>query len=728
MNLKNGSNLLLRLIFRQWLSLRKLLPRQKCDAFGIESEDLRPRIERIYVINLDRQPERWSQMEQELSRLFDWKGQSLLTITNRFPAIDGRTFLEDPPADADINPFYTLEDQLFVEPQPLTTPAEYQLTRPIRMSRPEVAVARSHINVWRQIATGTHSYSLILEDDVWFATGFGRKMNELWNELVYTASVNRTFDVLYVSFLEVKHGAPKSFISDKFFRPERGLWHLSGYVLSRSGARRLLNQLPCCGPVDLWINHHFRVLNVFAARKSLIHQRRDTTSTNLYSILPSLTSIGALSCEGASLFNLRPSLQPVFAFCDQESGATSLAMALSMLGYRCCSDLTDIPSSEKESLLAGKTSRIFNAYVNIGSLYERAASLRDRFPNAKFIVTARGDLSDKLKALTSQLKSSDVAVLDVTSGEKWRIICELLRCPPPICKFPVLQDLGQQTAIDAFESSEPLPTPTRPKWDESPWVIDQSQRKWHGIYVSPTEIKANKNETFDLKTGLDSVCLDSRQWLRRSDTFTDNLALFRPENVGLLAGTGASLTVKRDSLGVREYSAAAISSKDSYLFGRFETSIRASNVPGVVTGFFLHRNSPRQEIDIEITGNRPDRLIVNVFYNPGGPDTDFNYGYRGSPSYIDLGFDASKATHKFAIEWTSTEIRWLVDNRLVHRRAVWNPTPIPHLPLTLHINSWITRSSELAGRISNKSLPSTTIVESISVTANCVDSRAVLPS
>jgi GR25 family glycosyltransferase involved in LPS biosynthesis len=655
----------------------------------------------------------------------DCKGKSLLGLTNRFAAVDGRAFLEDPPADTDIVPYYTLEDQLFVEPQPLAIPAEYELTRPIRMSRPEVAVARSHINIWRQIATGAQDYALILEDDVWFNTGFAKKMSELWDEIVRSANGKETFDVLYLSFLEVKYGAPKSFISDKFFRPERGLWHLSGYVLSRFGARRLLNQLPCRGPVDLWINQHFRTLNVFAARSSLINQRRDATSTNLYSVLPALTSIGALSCEGASLFNLRPTEQPVFAFCDQESGATSLAMALSMLGYRCCSDLTDLPSSEKEDLLAGKMSRIFNAYVNIGSLEERVMHLRDRFPNAKFIITARGDSSEMVKAFTSQLKDSDVAVLDVTSGNKWRLICEHLRCPPPMCDFPVLQDLGQRPAIDGFDVSEQLPTLRQPKWDESPWVVEQSRTKWHGVCVSPTEINANKNETVDLRIGRNSMCLDENQWLLRSDTFADNLALFRPENVGYVTGVGASLTVKRESLGVREYSAAAISSKNTYLFGRFETSIRASRAPGIVTGFFLHRNSPRQEIDIEIAGNRPDRLIVNVFYNPGVPGTDFNYGYRGSPSYIDLGFDASIATHKFAIEWTPTEIRWLVDNRLVHRRTAWNPTPIPHLPLTLHINSWITRSSELAGRISNKSLPSTTVVESISLNANSIDSMTV---
>src|SRR5689334_24631662 len=47
------------------------------------------------------------------------------------------------------------------------------------------------------------------------------------------------------------------------------------------------------------------------------------------------------------------------------------------------------------------------------------------------------------------------------------------------------------------------------------------------------------------------------------------------------------------SLGVRNLSAAAISSRANFLFGRFEAMLQATNVPGLVTGFFLHRDSPR---------------------------------------------------------------------------------------------------------------------------------------
>lgn len=180
---------------------------------------------------------------------------------------------------------------------------------------------------------------------------------------------------------------------------------------------------------------------------------------------------------------------------------------------------------------------------------------------------------------------------------------------------------------------------------------------------------------------------------------------------------GAILSVREELLGVRDLSAASISSRDRFHFGRFEATFQSTNVPGLVTGFFLHRNSPRQEIDIEITGDRPDRLLVNVFYNPGADGAKYDYGYRGSPVSISLGFDASKGLHSYAIEWGVDEICWFVDGVLVHRRVLWDPTPIPHLPMTLHINTWPTRSRELAGRLAINALPGTAYIRQITVNA-----------
>ncbi len=714
MNLSKPWNSAFRFFFQSWLKVRCLLPRHRSNSFASESEKQTTRIQKIYVINLDRQSGRWARVQQELKRILDASGADLLGITERHSAVDGSAFINEPSSDADIDIFYTLEDQLFVEPQPHALPAQFELRQPIQMSRPEVAVARSHIDVWRKVSQSNQDYSLILEDDIWIHPWFQTHLDGAWKEINSEVSEGHAFDVLYLSYVEVKGGAPKTIVSSNLFRPERGLWNLSGYILSKRGATKLLSRLPCCGPVDLWLNHQFETLNVFATRQSLISQRRDTASTNSYSILPALTSIGAITSEAASLFNIRPACQPVFAFGNVGSGATSLAMALSMLGYSCCSDIRNLPEPELDNLLSGRSERIFNAYVNVGTLVDHVQLLQDRYPAAKFIIAGSEAQAEKMQnAIGNIVETSKLVVLDLQADDRWTALCEHLRCSPPPCEFPVLKDLGQREILTQSAEIE-QETPCRhPKRDASPWIITPPEN-WSGIRACPSEVSViSSSDTSTVYDTMDS--LNDAHWHLQTDTFTDNLALFRPSNVEFKHGMGARLWIRKEELGVRDYSAASLCSKSSFLFGRFEADIKASNVPGVLTGFFLHRNSPRQEIDIEIAGGKPDRLIVNVFYNPGGPGAKFDYGYRGSPSYIDLGFDASTAFHRFAIEWTSTEIRWFVDDHLVHRRAEWDPTPIPQLPLKLHINSWITRSAELAGRLNSRNLPASTMLQSVSL-------------
>jgi len=718
MNLTSPWSAPSKFLFRIAMKFRRLQPKKKSTAFGSLNTKVLPKIEHIYVINLNRQTDRWSMMEQELRSVLDCSGVELWNITERYAAVDATHFLQEPLKDDDIDPIYTLGDQLFVEPQPLTLPTKIELNSPIRMSRPEIAIARSHIDVWRQVKASNHEYVLILEDDVRFRSGFAQNLDQAWAEI--KAEVNRksNFDILYLSYEEVKHGAPKTFLSSNVFSPVRGLWYLSGYVVSREGAEKLLGLLPCRGPIDLWINHKFEFLDVRAIRRPVILQRRDVSSTNSYSILPTLTKIGAINSESASLFHIRPSERPVFAFGPRNSGLSSLAMALSMLGYRCCSDLQALPDTELKMLLSGSGDQVFDAYVNIRSLAVEALALKECYPHAKFIITKceSGILDNSDLKIIDDLNGLDIAVLNLEASNKWQVVCEHLRCAPPACSFPELADIGQrQLSSETVEVYSVLSSDT-PKQDKSPWVVEP-RHWWQGIHAIEIEGESTI-ESNPVKINDNLKFLYTKHWYMREDTFTGNMALFRPSNIEFLSGLGAALSIKRESLGVRKYSAAALTSHDRYLYGRFEAIIKASNIPGVVTGIFLHRDSPRQEIDIEITGNRTDRLLVNVFYNPGNEGAKFDYGYRGAASFIDLGFDASESYHRFAIEWGPSEISWFVDNRLVHKRVNWDPTPIPHLPMAFHVNTWPSRSKELAGRLASHRLPTSTFIKSIVLEAN----------
>ncbi|WP_187471232.1 family 16 glycosylhydrolase [Luteimonas viscosa] len=689
---------------------------QTSNAFGIRRDAKVQTIEKIYVINLDREPDRWSRVKQELKRIRDPFGNDLLRLTERYAAVDARAFVQEPPKDADVDPYYTLADQLFVEPQPQTLPTRFELDAPIRMSRAEVAVARSHIEVWRRIAQGAQEHVLVLEDDVWFHPRFAHHLDQVWKDVATAEGNHEGFDLLYISYAEATHGAPKAFVSTHAFKPVRGLWHLSGYIISRRGAEKLLRLLPCRGPVDLWINQQFSVLNVIATKRSIAPQRRDAFSANSYSILPALSTIGAINSEGAALFHARPSQRPVFAFGVANSGLTSLAMALSMLGYRCCSDLEDLPFEELKLLREGSVDRVFDAYVNVGCLEPIIGEIRCSYPQAKFIVTASSShaASQAVRSISTGFEVADVIVFDPENVNAWRILCEYLRCAPPACSFPKLDDLGQRHTVEACPQPVSAKGRPMPERDRSPWVVESGRSRWLGIRVEPPAPESDGHWIeVDCSAGLDPL-----RWTARTDTFTSNLALFRPLNVEFDGVGGAMIQIRREMLGVRQYSAGALTSHADHLFGRFESTFRASSVPGVVTGFFLHRNSPHQEIDIEIAGNMPDRLIVNVFYNPGGEGAPFDYGYRGAPSHIELGFDASKGLHRYAIEWTPWEIRWWVDDRLVHRRVLWDPTPIPHLPMKLHFNTWPSRSTQLAGRLNPRRLPSIVQVQSIRAMAH----------
>jgi hypothetical protein len=45
--------------------------------------------------------------------------------------------------------------------------------------------------------------------------------------------------------------------------------------------------------------------------------------------------------------------------------------------------------------------------------------------------------------------------------------------------------------------------------------------------------------------------------------------------------------------------------------------------------------------------------------------------------------------------------------------VLWDPTPIPHLPMQLHFNTWPSRASQLAGRLNTRRLPAIAQLQSI---------------
>lgn len=649
-------------------------------------------IEQVYIINLDRKPDRWKSIKKELNRIAIGNNQRLSNISKRFSAIDAKYYKGG--ENKNILPYYFLSDQFKVEPyenyEILDKDSDYK----IDMTKQEIAITLSHIGVWKKMVEDNVEYALILEDDVFFTKNFSTKIDEIWSYIS-----KRNFDMLFLSFDYVK-GTDLSLINENeiVHKPNAGIWQASGYILSKEGVKKLLGSLPVYGPVDLWFNLQFDYLNILMPDFPIIKQRIDIESTNSYSIMPILTKIGLYSEETPLIMKERKNLPFILAYGDENTGLTALSEALAMVGYTCCTDLVSIPNIE---LIINKKSKTkFNAYINTGDFdIIFIKKMRKKYSDLKIIYTS--------KEYEHSMSRYGIESLFIQKDEKnkWRLLSDFLKIDYPVFEYPNLKDLGKR-------EYEVLDVPTFKTvnyvWDELPWIY--KDKEWNGFKILKSYKKPKEYLKFDEKNDWDFDKISFRK-----DTFPNNLALFSPKNIMISENNIITLKLQIEKSSVRDYTSSAIVTKEKLSFGKFSVKIKPSGVSGVITGVFLHRNSPHQEIDIEFLGNNHYGFLINVFYNPGIEGTKLEYGYRGTPTWIPLDFDITLDFHQYGIDWTENYISWFVDGRELYRRNVWNPTPIPNLPMEFNVNIWNTKSIELAGHLNVNELPTESVIKSLKI-------------
>jgi GR25 family glycosyltransferase involved in LPS biosynthesis len=701
--MKAYDNLLKKIQYDLAFRLRLFDRKSKTSLFFDESGE--NTIQRIYIINLDRKPERWKQVGQELKRIYNCSGLRLFDISRRFSAIDARYFNNEIDSKTLLT-YYSLADQLRIEPNYKVPKDLKRELFCIEMTPQEIAIALSHIEVWKLVANSDVQYTLILEDDVYFKYGFAEKMNSVWDEVITKSLVETAFDILFLSYERVGPDYLKNKIhTETVYKPDCGIWQASGYVLSQKGAKKLLNMLPAYGPIDLWLNLKFDELDVLLSKTPIIEQRFDIPSTNSYSVMPILSQIGVYTHEKPLNAPRADFSDPIFAFGKHESGLTSLAIALLILGFTCCYDLVELPELEKQNFMTSMKKNYFNAYVNIGDLSRwPIEEIINLYPNAKFIYTTLdieqlSDFHDK------------ILYLPIDHPDKWEILCKFFGFEYPSVPYPVIKDIGQRNIVDSGYKKDYQVLYKALKFDDSPWVL--SPKKWNGITIndSVNALELNKR----LLTWCGQNTFDETIWKFREDTFPSNLSIFRPDNVKVDNLGVMHFSLEECDASVRSFTSAAIVTQQKFVYGKFSVELCPSKVSGLITGVFLHRNSPHQEIDIEILGKDTTKILVNVFYNPGIEGTKFEYGYRGTPVLIDLGFDAAESFHRYEIEWQANIIRWSVDNNVIYERVLWNPTPIPDLPMEFNVNLWHSRSKELAGKLDTSKIPAQTCIKSIRI-------------
>lgn len=160
---------------------------------------------------------------------------------------------------------------------------------------------------------------------------------------------------------------------------------------------------------------------------------------------------------------------------------------------------------------------------------------------------------------------------------------------------------------------------------------------------------------------------------------------------------GLSLFYSIYSLNGQDSNGAAISTKESFLFGRFEVVMQSVEGNGIVSSFFLFNidvntncdwPAKNNEIDIEMTGN--DQQIYFTTHHPD-PIQPWHYGEN-----FYLNFNPHDSFHKYIIEWEPGIVRWFVDNQLIY---VQNDDATNNLqyPMAILMNLWPSEFEDWTG-------------------------------
>lgn len=179
-------------------------------------------VDNIYVINLERRPERLNRMRLSLEKL----GLKVQV----WPATDGKELTEEK-----INKLGITIIPGYLDPY-------HQ--RPVTYG--EIGCFLSHYYIWRDIINQNYSSAVILEDDVRFERNVKARFESALQEINLDE-----IDFIYLGRKAQAERKSEKRISPSFVRPDYSYWTI-GYLVTNRGVRKLLDAQPLHNllPVD----------------------------------------------------------------------------------------------------------------------------------------------------------------------------------------------------------------------------------------------------------------------------------------------------------------------------------------------------------------------------------------------------------------------------------------------------------------------------------------------
>ncbi|MFC7290030.1 family 16 glycosylhydrolase [Hirschia litorea] len=163
------------------------------------------------------------------------------------------------------------------------------------------------------------------------------------------------------------------------------------------------------------------------------------------------------------------------------------------------------------------------------------------------------------------------------------------------------------------------------------------------------------------------------------------------DNTIFMENGDVALALTHRKMAKKPFSGAEYQKKGWSQYGRYETIMTSAPGSGIVTGFFTHTNDyfkdPHDEIDIEFLGKDTQSVQFNIYRD----------GREMGGHTIKLPYDASEEFHLYAFEWTPTEVRWFIDDKLMFT-ATDRDFDIPDAPQRLMMQIWTGNIFEWHGK------------------------------
>ena len=183
----------------------------------------------------------------------------------------------------------------------------------------------------------------------------------------------------------------------------------------------------------------------------------------------------------------------------------------------------------------------------------------------------------------------------------------------------------------------------------------------------------------------DDIAVTLEKWTIEDLVANQNNELQYYSTNNVKVGTGLlTLIAKEESTHGRNFTSGAVHTKNTFnfLYGKVEMKAKLPSGQGIFPAFWMMTNKENTwlpEIDIlEMLGNKPNEIWMVLH----GLDEN-NMKKNVSQSY--MGEDYSNTFHTFGLEWTPTQLTWLIDGEIRFETSEY----IPHEEMYLYINTAI---------------------------------------